>query len=82
MQSECLGFPTTINEAVTTKGWVDKPKGATQILFGRGWLNPDALKLYTADGKKESNSKIDFSLDPTGCKFSINTLMKLQKDFA
>ena len=79
-QAERLGLPTTFTEEKITEGWVDKPKGSMQILFERGWLNPEALKLYTADGKKDDAS-IDFSLDPTGSKFSINRLMQFQSDF-
>ena len=80
MQSQRLGLPTTCTEEKIIEGWCKKTKGSIQILFEQGWLNPACLKLYTADGKKEGAS-IDFGLDPTGSRFSINRIMQLQSNF-
>ena len=70
-----------------TEGWIGRQKGALQILFERGWIDPDHIREYTAEGKKESVSSIqpeDISeqpLDPTGCNFPIKALLLLQRDF-
>ena len=35
------------------EGWIGKQKGALQILFERGWINPVLIYLYTVDSKKD-----------------------------
>ena len=73
---------------VISEGWVGKQKGALQILFERGWIDPMQIQQYTSDGMKETSSiqpncnvGVTTLIDPTGCKFSIKSLMLLQKDF-
>ena len=73
------GLPTKCNEEVIIKGWTNKPKGLFQVLFERGWLNPDMLHLYIGD--KEGNLKVSHHTDPTESMFSIDSMMKLQKNF-
>ena len=41
-----LGLPTVYLHTPISEGWVDKPKGTTQVLYERGWLEPG--KKYTA----------------------------------
>ena len=77
--------PITSNEDIIVKGWVNKPKGAIQILFERGWLDPTLLYHYTKDGKndmsQDQNSSTHHLSDPISCSFSVRELMKLQNDF-
>ena len=75
-----LGLPTLLTEDNVDEGWVGKAKGSLQILFERGWINPDCIHLYTAKGKKSSVIHL-FPPDPTGCNYSIDGLMQLQTDF-
>ena len=40
---------TTVPEIV--EGWIGKPKGALQVLYERGWINPtNNPKVYTMKG--------------------------------
>ena len=78
-------IPITSNEDIILEGWVNKPKGAIQILFERGWLDPNLLHHYTKDGKNDMSQDQDSSThhhlsNPTGCNFSVRELMKLQND--
>ena len=67
--SEIRNLPTKFTERVIKEGWAGKPKGAFQLLFERGWINPACIHMYTAKGKDGVSG------------FSINELMKLQPDF-
>ena len=71
-----LQIPVKYSEESISEGWYGKAKGCLQVLFERGWLNPDKIHLYTKNGRRES---IDG--DATGCNFSLKALMKLQNDF-
>ena len=83
LQALCTrnNLPLTCTDEVIIEGWVHKPKGAIQILYERGWLNPDLLHLYTGDGRKKDDARVSEHTDPTRCMFSIDQIMKLQKDF-
>ena len=91
-QSIRLGLPIKHTNEVITEGWSGRQKGAIQILFERGWINPNFIQHYTSDGKKEKDpfqtncnaesSSSSFPDDPTGCNYSIKSIMKLQSDFA
>ena len=52
-------------------GWVGKPKGALQILFERGWIDPNKIQCYTLKGTGATD----------GETFSIFKLMQKQSDF-
>ena len=73
-----LGISTKYSEEAISEGWSGKPKGSLQVLFERGWLNPDKIHMYTKNGKKDTDN---LDGDATGCNFSIKALMKLQSDF-
>ena len=47
------------------------PKGALQILFERGWIDPLNIHRYSAKGKAGSG----------GVEFSVNELMQKQSDY-
>ena len=89
LQEQCTKLDIAIYKSIDSirEGWVGRPKGALQILFERGWINPDHIHIYSGDGKKtHSNVTTELSqdplpTDPTNCNFSINSLMKLQQDF-
>ena len=85
---ESNNIPITSSADVIVEGWVNKPKGAMQILFERGWIDPEQLPHYTKDGKDEMNRDQNsnahpepHSTDITGCSYSIKKLMNLQNDF-
>ena len=81
LQEQCtqIGVPLYKRIDIIQEGWVGKSKGSLQILFERGWINPDHMNLYTANGM---NGDVDgVPADPTGCKYSINALMRQQGDF-
>jgi hypothetical protein len=54
---------------------VGKPKGAFQILYERGWINPSKPRNYTEKGKMDEMGNVIE-------KSSINLLMMKQTDFA
>jgi hypothetical protein len=49
LQQQCkaLNLPIQCSETVIIKGWVWKPKGAFQILYEQGWIDPSNLQQYT-----------------------------------
>ena len=65
-------IPVQFEEAKIIEGWVGKPKGAFQILYKRGWIDPEKISMYTKHGKD--------GLD--GDWYSIKALMENQDDFA
>ena len=87
LQDRCkdLNLPITKEEAKIIEGWVGKPKGALQLLYERGWVNPRCIGQYTAEGKKNGPSLSlncnDDDGDRSGCNFSIRSIMKKQDDF-
>ena len=90
LKEQCanLGLPTSCQERIIQEGWAGKQKGSLQVLYERGWVNPDLIRFYTLDGREEKegdtvvvDGKILDVKDPTGCSFSIKKLLKLQSDF-
>ena len=83
LQQMCTqrNLPLTVTENKIIEGWHMKPKGAFQILFERGWLDPINIHHYTAEGRKDADSNPIQATDPTGCNWSINELMTRQSDF-
>ena len=86
LQQQCinLNIPIKASNRTVSEGWYEKQKGALQILFERGWIDPANLQHYTADGKKglsSAASSEESPNDPTGCNFSIKALIKIQNDF-
>jgi hypothetical protein len=46
LQQQCIGLnlPTSVQEPIIREeGWVNKPKGAFQILFKHGWKDPSNI---------------------------------------
>ena len=83
LQEQCttLNIPIHTQVPVVHEGWSNKPKGSLQALYERGWIDPQSIHLYTANGKKEGDGTNSYPKDPTGCNYSIKALMKLQTDF-
>jgi hypothetical protein len=73
-KAKALSLPVTYLEDVIREGWVGKPKGALQILYERGWIDPTNIKKYTEKG---SVSKFGI-LDETT---STTLLLAKQPDF-
>ena len=77
-----------VNEDRVKEGWVNKPKGALQVLFECGWIDPNNIHLYTEKEQKNTvshgsnESCLHLPVDPRGCNYSIEQLMKKQNDFA
>ena len=69
-------LPTKYEQTVIDEGWVGKQKGSLQILFERGWIDPDNIGAYTRKGRKVEN----VLLDVEGIN-SIDDLMQKQADF-
>ena len=72
-------LPVISEEKVIDEGWIGKPKGALQLLFERGWIDPTQIGSYTLKGKKISN--VMTSRDENDTNFSISRLMQQQSDF-
>jgi hypothetical protein len=50
-------MPTVKEDLLKMKiGWVGKPKGTYQVLWERGFLDPNNLNQYTIDGQKDQFS--------------------------
>ena len=56
------------------KGWVNKQKGSLQVLYERGWINPDEYKEYTKKGKLDVYGNRDKAK-------SLRQLISMQPDF-
>ena len=71
-------LPVSYEEDVVDEGWVGKPKGALQILYERGWIDPDKIGQYTKKGRKTQAGVFDGS---SKCEYSLDDLMQKQTDF-
>jgi hypothetical protein len=56
------------------EGWEGKPKGLFQVLWERGFIDPNKLKDYTLTGKKDAFGNVDES-------FNLRSLMEMCDDF-
>jgi hypothetical protein len=53
--AERAGIPLTYQKQDIIEGWEGKAKGMEQILWERGWIDPNEdRKSYTVHGKKDS----------------------------
>jgi hypothetical protein len=67
-------IPTKYQEKKIKEGWAGKPKGSLQILYERGFIDPNNWKDYNAEGKKDEYGILREDT-------SLNLLMKQQHDF-
>jgi hypothetical protein len=76
LQQQCaaLDLPIGAQEPVIREGWLNKPKGAFQILFEHGWIDPSNIRQYTERGQKDEMGNLDEDT-------SINLLIQKQPDF-
>ena len=75
-RAENNGIVTTKHCDKIKEGWAFKPKGSFQILWERGWIDPEkSAKDYTVLGKKDGHGN-------TIKETSLDYLMSLQYDFA
>ena len=56
------------------EGWVGKAKGAIQILYERGWIDPSNINKYTMSGRKDEFLHIDLT-------YSLIDIISKQPDF-
>ena len=68
-------------EKIIEEGWVGKQKGSLQILFERGWINPQQIDCYTKAGKKETDGNVLVSDNTKNETYSLKELMEAQEDF-
>jgi len=62
--AESKGIATTVEEDVVVEGYAGAAKGMFQVLWERGWIDPDNIKKYKkAPGK---NDEVDDSGRATG----------------
>jgi hypothetical protein len=56
LQKRCkeAGISVQITIQEITEGWEGKPEGMLQILFERGFINPERMSEYTVDGKNDA----------------------------
>jgi hypothetical protein len=62
------GIRTVILEQKKEEGWEGKPKGMLQILWERGWINPQRWQDYTVNGKKDALGR---TIDESSLKFHL-----------
>ena len=68
-------LPLKKTETIVHEGWHMKPKGALQVLWERGWIDPEkSHTYYTMEGKKDIFGILDELT-------SIDSLMAKQPDF-
>ena len=48
---ERKGILTEVSEKEMIQGWVGQPKGLLQVLWERGFINPECISLYSLKGK-------------------------------
>ena len=70
--AQSQGLPTRYTKKIIKEGWVSKTKGALQILFEQGWIDPLNIHCYSAKGKVGLGG---------GVEFSVDKLMQKQSDF-
>ena len=61
-------LPIKYEQRIIDEGWVGKAKGALQVLYERGWIDPENIGKYTWKGTKDG-------------AYSLHDLMKKQEDF-
>ena len=45
-QSPPVSITTTTKSKIAIKGWIDKTKGLRQVLWERGWIEKNKLRMY------------------------------------
>jgi hypothetical protein len=76
LQGQCiqLDLPIKYSEEKLKQGWANRSKGAFQVLYKHGWIDPHNYKQYTEKGQVGDMGMV---LEET----SIDMLMKKQSDF-
>ena len=71
----------TKNEKVIEPGWMGEPKGMLQVLFERGYIDTNRLKMYSEKGLKDHHDSTTGKLMKDYEQFSLRKLMEQQVDF-
>ena len=71
---------------ITTPGWVNKPKGLLQILFERGFIDPELVKKpskmrYSRNGKKDDIDETTGVVKDDCQRYALSYLMNNCSDF-
>jgi len=64
-------LPIEYEKPVVKEGWVGKSKGMLQILYERGFLNPQLINSYTINGSKDEYGAV---IPGTSLKEMMNSL--------
>ena len=73
-QAKDINLPVRYTYEKILPGWVGKPKGSLQILYERGWIDPNDLSSYTEKGTMSDMGVLRK-------RTSLKLLMELQQDF-
>jgi hypothetical protein len=75
------GISVEVEEDLVDEGWCGKAKGLKQVLFERGWINPDVPhNRYTMKGKREDLDETG-NLNEEGKNYCLPYLLNQCKDF-
>jgi hypothetical protein len=74
-QCRLLNLPVDYTEDVIEEGWLNKTKGSLQILYKRGFIDPDNIGQYTDKGTVGNMGLLDEST-------SLKLLLQKQPDFS
>ena len=70
------GISTEVETAVVVEGWMGKPKGIRQVLYERGYLDPDRLSEYRLCHDDE---ELSYSSLLAACSDFANEKSRLQQ---
>ena len=79
-------IPTDITNPVVIPGWLNKPKGMSQILYERGYINKELVTKpsrmrYSKNGKKNDYEHDKRTLKSTCEQYSLTHLLSKCTDF-
>jgi hypothetical protein len=74
-QCRALNLPVDYTEEIIEEGWLDKPKGSLQILYERGFIDPNNIGQYTDKGRVGEMGMLEENT-------SLKMLLQKQPDFS
>ena len=78
------GIALEVEEDEKVEGWLGKPKGLLQVLYERGWIDPQNVKKYVKDKRKawlDDEKKIKPECQALYEQYSLTYLMAQCQDF-
>lgn len=77
-----IGIATFGVKSKVKEGWLNKPKGLLQVLWERGWIDPENHKSYSKNGTKKADGTFDvetsLSFIMANCEDFVNEVTLLQ----